>query len=550
MADPPAIPAEIEPLAPGIVRGLHDPQAYPHDATAREGLRTLQTHISHLFLSGARVYKLRKAVAFGFLDFATRQARNADCLREVAVNRRLAPDVYLGVAPVHVLEEGPHVGPPSDAVERPDLEHCVVMRRLPEGRDALSLLAGSTFRDRHVDSIAEALVRFHRSVSLGRPAPFAAGAWLTAISSPIEDTFPILEGMFEDERVGRLAAMTRGFLRAHADRFEMRRCRGRVVDGHGDIHLGDVWFERDDSEPLFIDAVEFSERLRHIDVASELAFLAMDLACRSQVHFSERLLRRYAAAAGDFHLYTVVDYFMSYRAAVRAKVAVLAAASPEIRDVRRRAEQEAASRYLDLALACLASRGRGGLVAVTGRVGAGKSMAADVAVETLVTAATVSSDRVRKVLAGLAPSDRVAGEQAASLYGKAFTRRVYAGLLERAQAIVVSGRFAVLDATFSQSAQRSAAAEFARAHGVPFVLVELQCREATALERLAARERNGRDPSDAGAAFYPTSAARFEPIDPATVDGAHIVIDTDSEQWRNALADRLRTWQAARPNHS
>ena len=546
MADADAATTEIEPLEPGLTSALSHPSAYPGDPSARDGLLTQQTHISHVFLTGSRVYKLRKAVDFGFLDFSTRRLRNDDCLREVTLNRRLAPDVYLGVAAVHMTPSGPEVGPVEETLADPAIEHCVVMRRLPEGRDALTLATGPSFSARYVDAIADALAQFHRTQSLGTPAPFSPEEWLTAISTPVEDDFAPLDGMFDDDRLRRLATSAREFLRQHADRFEVRRRTGRVVDGHGDVHLGHIWFEHDDSDPLFIDCIEFGDRLRHIDGASEVAFLAMDFRYRGHERFSERLLRRYATELDDFHLYSVVDYFMSYRAGVRAKVAAIAATEPELPSAQREGATESASRHLDLAIELLQPRERGGLVVTAGIVGTGKSTAAELAVETLGDAVRVSSDRVRKALAGLDALDRAAADVGVGrgLYDEAHTRRVYDGLLARAQAIIASGRVAVLDATFSQPDTRTAVTRFARSRGVPLLFVETRCGEATAMSRLAERERAGRDPSDAGPGFHATSAARFAPIDPVETGGTHVVLDTEPAGWRDGLEQRVRNWRA------
>ena len=544
MEESQAASTEVEPLEPSLVSGLSHPSAYPLDPTASDSVSVQQTHISHVFLTGSRVYKLRKAVDFGFLNFGTRRLRNEDCLREVTLNRRLAPDVYLGIAPVRVTPAGAEVGPLGDAPSGPDLEHCVVMRRLPEGRDALSLVDGGSFSNRHVDVIAHALARFHRTQALGTPAPFSPGEWLTAIATPVEDDFAPLDGMFDDGRLASLASSARQFLLTHADRFEVRRRAGRAVEGHGDVHLGHIWFEQDGGDPLFVDCIEFSDQLRRIDAASEVAFLAMDLAYRGHPGLSERLLRRYATESDDFHLYAVVDYFMSYRAAVRAKVAAIAAAEPEIPDAQRRAATDSASRHLDLAIERFQSSGRGGLVLVAGIVGTGKSTAADAVVETLGRAAVVSSDRVRKALAGLDALEHPSTPVDRGLYSEANTRRVYAGLLERAQGIASSGRVAVLDATFSQPDARAAAIRFATRRGVPCLLVETRCREQISLQRLAERDRAGGDPSDAGPSFYATSANRFAPVDPIALGVAHMALDTEHSSWRDELVRRLQAWQA------
>ena len=529
----------VEDLPDGLVAGLGASAAYPLDPDAVDGVVTIQTHISHLFLTASRVYKLRKAVSLGFLDFGTRAIRNGDCLHELSLNRRLAPDVYLGVAPV---QAGPdvRVGAIGESVSAPDLEHCVVMRRLPRGRDAVSLIERGDFGADHVDTMTRVIVRFHERHRLGQPAPFTPEAWLSAISTPVADNFTPIADVVDDARLPRLARGTRDFLDTHRDRFETRRIEGRAVDGHGDLHLAHVWFDTGDIDPLFIDCIEFSERLRHIDAASEVAFMAMDLTYRGHVELADRFLRRYAADADDFHLYSVADYFISYRAAVRAKVAAIAAVEAEVPDAQRRAARASASRHLDLANDALFSRGHAAVVAMAGVVGTGKSTAAQEVADSLDGTAVISSDRVRKRLAGRDPLDRTDAAVDAGIYAADVTQRVYRGLLDRAESVVGSGRVAVLDATFSSPDQRAGAAAFARARGVPFLIVETRCQEAGVRQRLEDRVRHGRDVSDAGPAFYAASVSRYVPVQ--AEEGDHLVVDTESPSWRLDLRKQVQAW--------
>lgn len=177
------MPPAAEPLPAGLAEALARPAAHPLDPSAAAGVRHVQTHLSHVYLTGARAWKLRKAAALGFVDFSRRAERNADCEREVRLNRRLAPDVYLGVAPVEPTPEGGfRVGaivaePDATALIADAREQVVAMRRLPEGRDALSLLERGALRAAHVDAVATRLAGFHAGHGLGTPAPFAPDAW-------------------------------------------------------------------------------------------------------------------------------------------------------------------------------------------------------------------------------------------------------------------------------------------------------------------------------------------------------------------------------------
>jgi aminoglycoside phosphotransferase family enzyme/predicted kinase len=515
VVDPAAQPAAAEPLDPELVAGMAQEEAYPDDPGARAGIEHLQTHLSHVFLSGERVYKLRKAARFDFVDFGSRAERSADCLREVALNRRLAPAVYLGVAAVRRTPVGVRVDPPGESLI-PDAEHCVVMRRLPAGRDALSGIERGWFGAAQIDAVAQLVADFHSRHGLGAPAPFAPEQWRERLEAPVRECFRVIGAAGLDAATAELGRETerraRAFMAAHGARFEARRSAGLVVDGHGDLHLQHVWFEADDAAPIAIDCLEFRDDYRQIDRASEVAFLAMDLAYRERSDLAERFLRVYAALTDDFGLYGVVDYFLCYRAAVRAKVAALAARDPAIPDRQREQALASASGHLELAASALAARPRGALIALCGIVGTGKSSVAAELAERL-RGVVISSDRVRKKQAGLEPTDRSGSGPGASLYTPERTREVYAGICERSLAVVDSGRPALLDATYASAELRADLRRFAQRHGLRAVLVETHAEPGMVLERLRRRAEQGRDPSDAGPEFYAQSASHYQPPD-------------------------------------
>jgi aminoglycoside phosphotransferase family enzyme/predicted kinase len=502
-----------EPLPEGLTRDLAGPAAH-----AGETPEVVQTHISWVFLTAQRVVKVRKAVSLSFLDFGTRALRNADCLREVRLNRRLAPDVYLGVAPLLHGPSGWCLGAVGEELvtgaDGATPEHAVVMRRLAAGRDALSLLEAGALRPEHLDAVAGVLASFHARVGLGRPAPFDAQAWRDALARPMAENLASLRETLAGgaPAVARAESLFAARLAACAPRLEARRLEGRAVDGHGDVHLQHVWFEAGPEAPVLVDCIEFSEGLRRIDAASEVAFLAMDLAYRGRRDLAERFLRRYAERSDDFGLYGVVDLYAAYRAAVRAKVAGLAAGDAAIAAGQRAAAEASAVRHLALAERLLAEPRPGPLLLMCGTVGSGKSTAAQRLADRLG-GAVIASDRVRKRLAGLAPEERAGAPAGRGIYTEAWNERTYAALLERAEPVLASGRPALLDATFAAVADRRRALARAQALGVPAWLVEVRCDESVARERLQRRARAGRDPSDAGPELLAASLARFEPPD-------------------------------------
>lgn len=539
-----------EALPSDLVEALLRPASYPPEADAGESIEHVQTHISEVFLTRSRVYKLRRAVDLGFVDFSRRAARDEDARREVVLNRRLAPDVYLGLAPVARDSGGWRVEPVGERIEARAVEHAVVMRRLPAGRDALSLLRAGRLSVRALDRLADRLARFHASVQIAPGAGAAWKPWRERIARPIAENFAMLAKMPEDVAPRATLALACSRALAFEERFgarlDAREAAGRLVDGHGDLHLDHVWFEADDAEPLVIDCLEFSEDLRLVDAACDVAFLSMDLAYRGREDLAERLLARYAQATDDWDLYGVIDYYASYRAAVRAKVAGIAAGDAAIAPGQRKAAVASARDHLALAARLLAPREGAQLWIVCGIVGTGKSTVARALAEELG-AAVIASDRVRKQRLGASETARLAAAPDAGAYAPEERDRVYGALLERAAPVVDSGRIAILDATYDTRARRESVLGFARERGLPVRLVETRCAPAVACERLARRQAVGTDPSDAGPDFHPTHAARFEPPEEWPKD-AREAIDTGDERWGEALGgviERLRPARAA-----
>jgi len=538
-----------ESISPLLLRSLAQPSAYADDASAASGIEHIQTHISHLFLTADRVYKLRKAVDLGFVDFTTRSERNADCVREVLLNRRLAPDVYLGIAPLERNPRGFIVGelaktPPAALTNAS--EHCVVMRRLPTGRDALSLLSAGRLTRPHIDAVAERIASFHQENRLPLQSLASDRAILQSVMQPLEDCIRMLEAAPQSPEIGAtlcaIDRLARAFLEERRERVCAYAGGGSQVDGHGDLHLQHVWFERDGNFPVMIDCLEFSEALRQTNPACEVGFLAMDLAYRGHDCLAERLLSRYADAADEFELYWMVDFYESYRAVVRAKVAAIASADSALGWKQRQAAKQSTNRHLAFAERILRKGSCGSLILLCGKVGTGKSTVSDCLAH-VSGGIVVSSDRLRKKLAGLPPGARATVPTDTGLYSPQRRAAIYEAMLERAAPVVASGRLALLDASFSTADRRDRARRWATERGAPVLLIEVECEEATTLDRLAKRQAAGGGASDAGPEFYATSAARFEPPD-EWPRGTRVKLRTDSPNWRMDLCRQLRSWSS------
>ncbi|HEY2517431.1 MAG TPA: AAA family ATPase [Polyangiaceae bacterium] len=499
------------------------PAPRPHSVEVRE------THVSCVFLGERDVFKVKKPVNLGFLDFRTLEARKQACDAEVTLNRRLAPHTYLGVVPVVQRRDGTL----AFGGEGTTVDWAVHMQRVPDRLRADVRLTQGSLEPGTIDAVAERLAAFHASArcdehtsAFGRPEAIAAN-----VAENFAQTRDQVGGLVTLAEAEEIEAWQLGFLRDHAPLFESRAAAERIRDGHGDLRLEHV-YAGERGELTILDCIEFNERFRFADVCADVAFLAMDLAWHGRVDLAERFLAAYARASGDYDLYALVDFYESYRAYVRAKVAMFAAADPGMAPAARERARLEARRFFLLALAAhRRSVMRPLLVCVCGIIASGKSTTAAAIAETLG-APVIEADRTRKQMLGLEPRTRVHERAWAGAYDRVFTERVYAEVLRRADVVLASGRPVIVDASFRSAAERAHARELARRRGIAVKFVECVVRPEMARARLAARERAA-SVSDGRLEIFDAFCARFEPLREIP-ENERVILDTAAEPARSA----------------
>ncbi|MGS0685615.1 bifunctional aminoglycoside phosphotransferase/ATP-binding protein [Nakamurella sp. GG22] len=433
-----------------------------------------ETHIGVVLLMGNRAYKFKKPVDMGFLDFRELPARVECCRREVELNRRLAPDVYLGV--------GSLVGQPGSPAEP-----VVVMRRMPEDRRLSTLLRSGEDCTVHITRLARMMAAFHtRSARAGHIS--AEGSrdaigvrWAASLTqvAPFSD----LVGRSAQAEIGRLVER---FLAGRADLFARRIDQGRIVDGHGDLICDDIFCLPDGPEVL--DCLEFDDRLRFVDGLDDVAFLAMDLEKLGFGHLSAVLLDSYADFAGDPAPTSLRHHYIAYRAFVRVKVDCLRAAQGDPNAVAD-AQVSAA-----IALRHLHA-GTVRMILVGGLPGAGKTTIAGMTADRLG-AVLLSGDRIRKECSGVSPLRSARAPYHEGIYDDAHTRRTYREILDRAADLLALGESVVLDASWTEAAFRADAVEVARQFSAD--LLQFECRAPPEVRhRRLARRRAGISDADA-----------------------------------------------------
>ncbi|WP_295386555.1 bifunctional aminoglycoside phosphotransferase/ATP-binding protein [uncultured Thiodictyon sp.] len=482
---------------PRLIQSLLRPDAYPHEAPAPLG--RLETHISHVLLAGDFAYKLKKPVDLGFLDFSTLERRRHCCEEEVRLNRRLAPELYLGVVPITGTPERPRVGG-TGAV----LEYAVQMHRFEQE----TLLDRCPLTPELVERIAARIAAFHAQVP--RADPGGRFGTPAAVLEPMLENLTQVRALVTApavaQRLDRLTEWTLERWQTLTPVIEQRRAQGRVRECHGDLHRGNI--AQVDGEPLFFDALEFNPNLRWIDTASELAFLIMDLDGAGASALARRLLNQYLALGGDYGALAVLDLYLVYRAMVRAKVLAIRAHQADLPAGEAATQQAQCLRHLDLAESYTRRR-RPRLLLVCGLSGSGKSRLAGDLSEALP-AIHLRSDIERKRLFGLTAAARSGKHFGSGIYFPAATEWTYQRLHALTGAILANGYDVLVDATFLTRARRAVFRDLARRQGAGFAVLALLAPMAVLRTRVACRLAAGLDASEATVAVLERQARTCE----------------------------------------
>jgi hypothetical protein len=527
---------------PPHIQALTRPAAYPPELGVT-AVKTLETHISHLFLTGKRVYKVKKPVDFGFLNFTTLARRRHFCREEVRLNRRLSPDAYLGVSDIRRQDGAYRVDGPGRVVD-----YAVVMRQLPAERSVRRLLERGELTASHVRLLAERILEFHRRAD-ATPA-IARGGGPRAVRRSINENFvqtANVVGVTVTQPVyDLLRAYSQAFLETEAPLFRRRAAEGRIRDCHGDLHTAQIYLEQDPAAPLgvhalFLDCIEFNKRFRYTDVASDLAFLAMDLEHLSRPDLSEALVERYVELSGDTELPHLLPFYKAYRAYVRGKVEGFRLGDTSLTDVQRSAIRKSAARYFTLAASYARPAGPL-LIVVCGLMGTGKTSLAKAFGERLE-AEVISSDVVRKTSRGLSATERVLEPWGQGLYAESAVEQTYQDLLNVARPRLAAGGSVILDASYRKDAWRAAARTLAHETGASFVLVECRAPDAVVRRRIQARLAEAKDASDARWELYQQQKASFEPVRGIS-RAEHLVVDTSAPLPEVTLASLRKLFHA------
>ena len=325
---------------PEIVRAMLEPGLYQEKP---EKVELLQTQMSFVFLAGEFVYKIKKAVNLGYLDYTTLEKRHYLCEHEVELNRRLCPDTYLGVLPV--IQDGNTIklGGTGNIIE-----YAVKMRYLPQDRMMNILLPRNAVSIVMVQQVSQKLADFHRKAETN--TAISAFGSLDSIKTNVDENFNQTEKSIgrtiSAAGYNRIKVYAQSFMTKNATLFQTRIAGGRVRDCHGDLHAAHICF----TDGLCIyDCIEFNDRFRYCDVASEIAFLAMDLDHYGRSDLSKDFVNYYVKLSHDNDLLKILPFYKCYRAYVRGKVESFKLDDPYIPEDEKARVVDVAGKYFKLA---------------------------------------------------------------------------------------------------------------------------------------------------------------------------------------------------------
>jgi len=507
-----------------LLAAMLQPEFYPKPP---DSVSHKETHISHIFFAGELVYKVKKAVRYSFLDYSTVEKRRYFLQEELRLNRRLAPSVYIGVLPIAFDDLGWRLGGWAEPTE-----YTLVMRRLPDKRMLPFLLDTGQVTAAMMRELAELLARFHTDAE--RVTGIDPDRYPALVQAQWNDNLAELaqapSQVIDPENCHAIEKFGAEFFLRHSETLKRRAANGWLRDVHGDLHTEHICFAPEGIQ--IFDCIEFEPKFRQCDLASEIAFLMMDMDVRGGESLVAPFLQRYRESIDDAEADELLPFWRCYRALVRAKVYALRGASGF----------DSARRYARYAAGLAWTPVQPFIAIVSGLTGSGKSTLARELSERMGVP-TINSDAVRKRLAG--KQGRQPAPYNQGIYSASMTEKTYAKMTREAETVILSGRGVILDGTFMKRWQRQKILGLAQKQQIPLLAIHCMVSDDITQERLARRAGVGTDVSDGRWEIYEQQKDAFEALDDIPA-AARLELDTDATLDTLALACEkfLRTFLA------
>ena len=486
-----------------FIRSLLRDAAFPHPTAE---IRYLETHISWVVLTGPYAYKIKKPVTLSFLDFSTVELRKHYCDEELRLNRRWAPDLYLDVVEIRGSQNSATI-----AGQGPLIDYAVKMLQFPQNARLDAQLAAGTLDNDDMHSVATMIAAKHRDADVKTPEI------LESVNRPMMDNFDDIAKHFDQTPLHSLKAWTVSALETLRSYLDDRREHGFIRECHGDLHLANL--VRLESGITAFDCVEFSAKLRNIDVMSDVAFLVMDLVARQRDDLAYEFLNRYLEYSGDYEGMRLFDLYFVYHCLIRAKIAVIRG-SDRSNPLEAQVDEDELLHHLAVARDCI-SRPPPIIIAMHGFSGSGKTWISERLMRALP-AIRIRSDIERKRLHGYGDTESSSSAIGQGIYTDAASVSVYERLAEITTALTLSGHSTLIDASFLKLAQRKQMRDLASRMGVNFLMIDTNASKSELAARLQARK------ADASEADFSVLQHQLEFADPLTPNErtATIFVDT------------------------
>ena len=493
-----------------MVQALLNPDAYPEHPYKIE---LIQTQMSFIFLTGEFCYKIKKPVNLGYLDYTTLEKRHFFCQQELRLNRRLSPTVYLDVLPITQSNGKTQLNGQGIIIE-----YAVKMKQLPGGRMMDIMLSQDKVSRDMVEQVATKMAAFHMQAATS--TEISSYGRLDMIKANADENFTQTEKyigfIIPRHSYNLIKDYTNTYLVKNAKFFQQRVSESKIRDCHGDLHAAHVCF----SDDIYIyDCIEFNDRFRYCDVASEIAFLAMDLDRYGRADLSRSFVEAYVSLTKDGGIPRLLNFYKCYRAYVRGKVACFKYDDPHLRD--KSSPVEEARHYFNLAH--FYANSSPVLIIMTGIIGSGKTTVAE-RISRALGLPTLSSDIIRKELAEIPYTEHRYENINEGIYSTEFTRKTYDELYVRTRGLLTRGQSVILDASFKKKAERIKAYKLAGETGAKFLAVECTAAENIIKQRLNKRQQEG-SISDGRCEIFDDFKKDFEAVDEIP-DGNHLILDT------------------------
>ena len=504
----------MTPRLPKIVQALLDTKIYPDKP---ERVELVQTQMSFVFLTGDYVYKIKKPVNLGYLDYTTLGKRHFYCQREVELNQRLCPETYLGVVPV--VRKGNDI---SLGGEGTKIEYAVKMRQLPRERMMSVLLANNEVSAEMVARVAQKLAEFHKKAETNYTIGTFGSFDTVRINADenFRQTEKYIGITISPEKYQRIDEYTSRFIEKNTLLFQKRIAGSKIRDCHGDLHAAHICVT---NGICIYDCIEFNDRFRYCDVASEVAFLAMDLDHYGRADLSRNFVDAYVASSHDNGLMPLLSFYKCYRAYVRGKAESFKLDDRYIDETEKRQIMEVAASYFDLAGFYI--RPKPVLFITVGLVGTGKTVLAQALAKRLGTV-VISSDVTRKQLADILPTEHRFAEFGAGIYTREFSRLTYDTMFAEARRYLSAGSSVILDASFIKAEERQKTKNLAQETNADFFILECTLDKNQIKQRLKRRLEEG-TVSDGRWEIFESQKKIFEPVVEVPPQN-HVIIDASN----------------------